>query len=159
MTGPRDWDKEMAEIDRLLAKGTPPAPASPAASSAPARSPQATAQPTARAVAAPAPPGTITRGHHVAGVWLRALLGVATAAALPFWPYVKACGTSLYLYLLATFAVILLGIWTMRGAWTHRRGVAHIAGLLVLLAGIGFAAIEILQRTSLAAVHLTWTCP
>jgi hypothetical protein len=150
MTAPRDWDKEMAEIDKLLAKG--PAPA---ASNVPA--PQGRdARP---APAVPPSTGVVTRGHHIAGVWVRALLGVAAAAALPFWPYAKSCGTMLYLYLLSTFAVIIVGAWTMRYAWTHRRGVAHVAGLFVLLAGITFAAVEILQRTTFAAVHLGWTCP
>ena len=65
----------------------------------------------------------------------------------------------LYLYLLATFTVIVVGIWTMRYAWTHRRGVAHVAGLLVMLAGMAFAGYEILERTSLVAVRLLWTCP
>lgn len=159
MTGPRDWDKEMAEIDRLLAKsGTPVAPATPAAPSMPTK-PARSGEPKSVAPGTASATAIVTRGHHIAGVWLRALLGVAAAAALPFWPYAKACGTMLYLYLLAIFAVIVVGIWTMRGAWTHRRGVAHVAGLLVLLAGLGFAAVEILQRTSLAAVRLAWTCP
>jgi hypothetical protein len=65
----------------------------------------------------------------------------------------------LYLYMLGTFAVIAAGIWAMRGAWTHRRGVAHIGGLLVLLAGLGFAAIEIIHRTGFAAGRLGWICP
>ena len=157
MTAPRDWDKEMAEIDRLLAKGGAPAspPASPPAVT-PARRADAPA-PAAKASTAAGVPQT--RGRHIAAVWFRALLGVAAAGALPFWPYGKACGTMLYLYLGATLAVIVVGIWTMRHAWTHRRGVAHVAGLLVLLAGLAFAAAEILQRTSLAAGRLSWTCP
>lgn len=156
MTGPRDWDKEMAEIDKLLAKDRPPA--TPSAPKAPVPSARE-GQPRSSVPVAQSATGIVTRGHHIAGVWVRALLGVAAAAALPFWPYAKSCGTMLYLYLLATFAVIVVGIWTMRYAWTHRRGVAHVAGLLVLLAGLTFAAAEILQRTSLVAVHLTWTCP
>jgi hypothetical protein len=153
MTGPRDWDKEMAEIDRLLAKGgTPVAPSTPAK---PARE----GAPRSPAPVAKSSTPVVTRGHHIAGVWLRALLGVAAAAALPFWPYAKSCGTMFYLYLGTTFAVIVVGSWTMRYAWTHRRGVAHVAGLFVLLAGLAFAAAEILQHTSLAAVRLTWTCP
>ncbi len=153
MTRPRDWDKEMAEIDKLLASGGPP-PAS-AASAVPARGGDAKA----RAPVAPTTTGVVTRGHHIAGVWVRALLGVAGAAALPFWPYAKSCGSMLYLYLLAALAVIVVGIWTMRYAWTHRRGVAHVAGLLVMLAGMAYAGFEILERTSVVAVRLLWTCP
>jgi hypothetical protein len=150
MTGPRDWDKEMAEIDKLLAKG-----GSPGTPGAPARE----GPPRSSAPAVQSTGVTVTRGHHIAGVWVRAFLGVAAAAALPFWPYAKSCGSMLYLYLLATFAIIVVGIWTMRYAWTHRRGVAHVAGLLVMLAGIAFAGFEILERTSLVAVRLLWTCP
>ena len=155
MTGPRDWDKEMAEIDKLLAKG--PEPASPA----PATPATRDARPAAPAAlqARPAPGPVATRRVHIAGVWVRALIGLAGAATLPFWPYPKGCGTMLYLYLAATFVVAAIGAWTMRYSWTHRRGVAHVAGLLAMVAGLGFAAIEILQRTHLAAAQLSWTCP
>lgn len=157
MTGPRDWDKEMAEIDKILAKG--PAPAAPGSSAVPARDTRQAQAPSAQP-AARSGGGTVqTRGVHVAGVWVRALVGVAGAAALPFWPYPDTCGTKLYLYLLATAAVTVVGAWTMRYAWTHRRGFAHVAGLLTFVAGLAFAAIEILQRTHLAAAPLTWTCP
>ncbi len=150
MTGPRDWDKEMAEIDKLMGSERPalPAGAAPVAR-------RESAAPVARD-AAPAP---MTRRRDTAGVWFRAVLGAAGAAALPFWPYAKSCGLPLYLYLIGTAGVIAAGIWTMRGAWTHRRGIAHSAGLLVLVAGLTLAALEIAQRTGFAAVRLTWTCP
>lgn len=152
MTGPRDWDKEMAEIDKIIASGKAP-PSSPA----PALSPAAPAS--RGVVAAPASGAPPTRHRDKLGVWARALLGVAGAGALPFWPYAKGCGLMLYLYLSAAAAIALMGVWTMRGAWKHRRGMAHVAGLLVLLAGLSFTAIEILQRTGYAAVRLGWTCP
>ena len=151
MTGPRDWDKELAEIDKVIATNRNPSPAPAALPAAAGRSVTATAAPTAATVA--------TRGRDKLGVWFRALLGIAGAAVLPFWPYAKGCGTMLFLYLGATLTVTLLGIVTMRSAWIHRRAVAHVAGLFVMMAGIAFAAIEILQRTSYAAVHLGWSCP
>jgi hypothetical protein len=80
-------------------------------------------------------------------------------AALPFWPRAHNCGIELYLYLAATAVVALWGIWIMHGAWKHRRALAHVGGLLVFLGGLGFTAIPIVQRTSFAAVRLTWTCP
>ena len=101
----------------------------------------------------------VTTGRHKFGVWLRAVIGIGGAVSLQLWPYGKTCGTMLYLYLAAAFAVTLFGAWTMRGAWTHRRGFAHIGGMLVFLAGLTFAAIQILERTSYAAVRLGWTCP
>jgi hypothetical protein len=153
MTEPRDWDKEMAEIDKVIAKAGPPAAQSPAAS--PARE----AQPRLSTPAVRSPGVTVTRRRDTAGVWFRALLGAAGAVALPFWPYGKTCGTMLYVYMIGTAAVIAAGIWAMRGAWIHRRGVAHIAGLLVLIAGVGLAAIEIVHRTAWAAGQLHWICP
>jgi hypothetical protein len=154
MTEPRDWDKEMAEIDKIIASGKapPPAPGVPAlpAGTAPARS----------SSPAPVASGPVqTRGRDKVGVWIRTLLGAAGAAALSFWPYGKTCGMMLYLYMLGTVGVIAAGIWAMRGAWTHRRGVAHIGGLLVLLAGLGLAALEIIHRTGFAAGRLGWICP
>ena len=154
MAEPRDWDKEMAEIDKIIASGKapPPAPSTPAlpAGSAPPRS--------ASPVAA-VPAQIRTRGRDKAGVWFRTLLGAAGAAALPFWPYGKTCGTMLYLYLVGTLGVIAAGIWAMRGDWIHRRGVAHVGGMLVLIAGLGLAAIEIIHRTGFAAGRLGWICP
>jgi len=153
MTEPRDWDKEMAEIDKIIASGKAPPPA-PAPQALPAGAPTRSSVP-----AAVASGPVETRGRDKVGVWFRTLLGAAGAAALPFWPYGKSCGVMLYVYLLGTLGVIAAGIWAMRGAWTHRRGVAHIGGLLVLLAGLGFAAIEIIHRTGFAAGRLGWICP
>jgi hypothetical protein len=153
MTGPRDWDKEMAEIDRLMAadKQAAPGPAPVARRDGPG--PAATPALPAGAQA------VVTRRRHTVGVWLRALLGVAGAVALPFWPYSRSCGPLLGLYLLGAGAVAAAGIWTMRGSWTHRRGVANSVGVLILLAGLGLMALEILERSGFAAVHRTWICP
>jgi hypothetical protein len=152
MTGPRDWDKEMAEIDKIIASGKASPAASPPAGGVPARAGQ-------QAPARPATATTVTRGRDKVGVWLRTLVGAGGAVALQLWPYAKGCGTMLYLYMLSTLAVTLLGAWAMRGAWVHRRGVAHVGGLLVFLAGLTFAAIQVLERTSYAAAPLGWTCP
>ena len=150
MTGPRDWDKELAEIDKVIANTRPQA-ASPAA--LPAPSPRAAAAPSAAPVATVA-----TRGRDKFVVWARALIGLGGAIALPFWPYGKSCGTMLYLYLLAALAVSAFGIWTMRASWTHRRGIAHVVGLITLLGGLSFAAFEIFEHTAFAATRLAWVC-
>lgn len=156
MSEPRDWDKELAEIDKIIASGKapPPAPGAPVPA-APARE----GQPRSGVPVASLPGQLQTRGRDKVGVWFRTLLGAAGAAALPFWPYGKTCGTMLYLYMVGTVAVIAAGIWAMRGAWIHRRGVAHTGGLLVLLAGLSLAAIEILHRTGAASGRLGWICP
>lgn len=153
MTDPRNWDKELADIDKLMATDRPPS-----TSNAPAKVGDGVGR--AAPVAAPRGAGSVTtRPRDTFGIWLRALLGILGAAALANWPYPKACGSMLYLYLAGVAAVIGIGGYTMRYAWTHRRGVAHVVGLLVLLAGVSLAALEILPRVGYAAVTRTWTCP
>ncbi len=152
MTGPRNWDKELADIDKVIASDK----ALPTGSAAPARvmgNDAGAMQQSSR------PMSPATRKRDLAWVWLRALIGIGAVAALPFWAYPKACGAFLYLYLAATSAVTLFGLWTMHGAWTHRRAMAHIGGFVVFLGGLSFTLIQILQRTSYAAVRLPWTCP
>lgn len=153
MTGPRDWDKEMADIDRLLASDKPQPPSAAPSGGAVVKSSGAPAvAPAAR------PSGTVSRPRDAVGVWLKVLLGALGGAALLYWPYGKSCGPSLYLYLLGVLAVVSAGVWAMRGAWTHRRGWAHIVGLLVFLLGCGLAAAEILPRVGYTTVAQSWTC-
>ncbi|MBK9549589.1 MAG: hypothetical protein IPO52_10940 [Gemmatimonadetes bacterium] len=102
---------------------------------------------------------TASRGRDTVFVWLIAILGVLGAVALYYWPYNKTCGTWLYGYLIGVAAVAGCGLMTMRSSWTHRRGLAHAVGLLTFLAGLAFAAAEILPRTGYAAESRTWTCP
>ncbi len=158
MTGPRDWDKEMAEIDKMIAadKAPPPAAPAPGAPQLPARSGMpapapASASPRAAPVAASRPRDTL-------GVWLKAILGALGLAALFVWPYGTTCGTPLYGFLAGASAVAAAGAWTMASAWSHRRGLAHIVGTLLLLGGLALVASEILPRTGYAAVAKTWTC-
>jgi hypothetical protein len=152
MTDPRNWDKELADIDKLMA-----ADRAPSGSSVPAKAGDGAGRPAPSRAAAQA--GTVTRPRDTLGIWLRALLGILGAAALAYWPYNKGCGGPLYLYLTGVAAILGMGLYTMRYAWTHRRGVAHSVGLLVLLAGLVLAAAEILPRTGYAAVSHPWTCP
>lgn len=154
MTGPRDWDKEMAEIDKIIASGKAvPATPNVPATNAPAPLGARAGVPTANA------PRTVTRKRDTAAVWFRVVLGAAAAVALPFWPYNRACGTMLYAYLLGGVAIAAAGIWAMRGAWVHRRGVAHVFGVLILMAGVALVALEVLHRTGFATVRLGWLCP
>ena len=156
MTGPRDWDKEMAEIDKMIAadKSPPPASPGPAAPQLPARS----GAPAAAPAAARTTPVATTRPRDTLGVWLKAILGALGLAALLVWPYGTTCGTPLYGFLAGAAAVAAAGAWTMGSAWSHRRGLAHIVGTLILLGGLALAASEILPRTGYTAVAKTWTC-
>ncbi len=161
MTGPRDWDKELADIDRLmgLPQGTTSGPPAP---SAPPTPPKATSSPPSASPRPPAPasaPGLVTRPRDALIVWLKAGLGGLGAAALTVWPYEKGCGLLLWVYLVGVVAVGGAGIWTMTASWRHRRGLAHVAGLIVLFAALALAAVEILPRVGYLQPTLPWVCP
>lgn len=142
---PRDWDRELADIDRLVAKqgappgsGTTPAPVSP-------RGPVS---------AGPTP----VRRRSVALTWFWVGLAVALGAALVLWPYQKACGLQLFFFLGAGGVTLIVGFLGAINSWTHRRGFAHVLSLLVILwAGI-VAARELLPRVGYAKAAQTWTC-
>jgi len=146
---PRDWDKEMAEIDKILAN-TPAAPppdrsrAGGAVAPAPARG---------RSVAAPA-------GRRAGlATWLRVGLGVALAAGMTQWPYFHACGPALFLYLGAVGMVGVTGVWGMVASWRNRMGLAHTVSVVVLLWGGILTAATVLPRTGYAKRTATWMCP
>ncbi len=162
MTGPRDWDKELAEIDRLMAKGGSAAPESQSAAPVKASAPvPAPAQPAGNRPAAPQSGGTVPSvASAVSGLrtWLVTLLGPIGAASLAIWPYQKACGLMLGVYLAGVLAVFGAGVWSMRWAWVSRRGAALIVGTLTLIASLVLAAAEVLPRTGYAAFTAGWVC-
>jgi hypothetical protein len=141
---PRDWDRELADIDRLVAKqGAPAGSPTPAPMSARAPLP-----------AGPAP----VRRRSVALTWFWVVLAIALALALVLWPYQKACGLQLFFFLGAAGVALIVGCLGALNSWAHRRGFAHILSLLVILwAGI-VAAREILPRVGYARDARTWTC-
>lgn len=152
MTGgqPRDWDKEMAEIDKIMAK-SPPAQLTERSSAA--------GPPTAVAPARSAPVASSTGRRAALATWLRVGLGVALAAGMTQWPYFHACGTALFLYLGALGMVGLSGVWGMITSWRHRMGLAHTISILVLLWGGILAAATVLPRNGYARLTATWMCP
>jgi hypothetical protein len=150
MTGPRDWDRELAKIDKAIERlpaGAPPAGGVPPAaggSAAPARTAGA-------GLPAPSRRETMT-------TWLRVVLVLALAAAMPFWPYPHACGSGLWLYVASASVVVLAGLWGAVSSWARRRPVAHVLSLLTVLWGLGLVAAEVLPRAGYAAKAATWTC-
>jgi hypothetical protein len=144
---PRDWDKELAEIDRLLAK-TPQGAA--AAPPKPAVQPKGGALPAARGGASK---------REVWGTWGRVLLGTLLAVGVTQWPYPHRCGVGLVLYLGVVGVVVLAGFWSAVVSWRRRIALAHIMSLAVIVAGLGIAAATILPRIGYARQALTWVCP
>ena len=153
MTGPpRDWDKEMAEIDKLIAK-TPPSATSGQGSGVrggPAALPAAQ-----RAAASPVARG----GRDALITWVKVLLGVGVAAAVGLaWPYAHVCGIPLYGYLAAAAGVVLVGLWGAVASWQSRKAFAHMLSLLAMLTGAVLVAKVFLDRSSYPKQPATWSC-
>lgn len=144
---PRDWDKELAKIDRAMAQMPAGAPAAGPARVAPAGT---------------APAAVITAGaigaRARAATWFRVLLTAALAVALPLWPYAHACGSGLWLYLAAVGVTGLSALWAAASAWRRRQGLAHFIALIALAAAVVLGAREVLPRTGYARATASWTC-
>jgi hypothetical protein len=150
---PRDWDKELAEIDKLIAAGAGDAPP-PAMPTARGRAPAA-----AGAGAAATPRGLAPAGGRAAlATWARLLLGILLGAAMTQWPYVHGCGLPLAAYLLGVMAVMVASGWSLVASWRARAALAHALALGLLLWGLALAAREVLPRVGYAAQTAGWVC-
>jgi hypothetical protein len=145
---PRDWDKELAAIDRAMER-------QPQLHAGSAR-PEAPSQSAAPVAAAPAG-APLARGA-TATAWLRVLLVLLLAGAMPFWPYGRGCGFGLFAYMAASGVVVLGGVWAAVSTWHRRRPMAHALALLVTLWGIGLVAAEVLPRIGYAKQAVRWAC-
>jgi hypothetical protein len=149
---PRNWDKELADIDRVIGKqGTPPP-----GSASPALPPAGTASPTPR-VATVVEPAIARRS--VALTWFWVGLAVLLSAALPLWPYGKTCGLQLFFYLGAAALAFLAGATGAVHSWRNRRGLAHLIALIVVVFAGVMGAREVLPRIGYAVQAETWLCP
>jgi hypothetical protein len=142
-TEPRDWDRELAKIDRVIARSPAPGADSGAPAAAPARTPA---------------PGGAATAFGVIATWLRVILGVVLAVGITQWPYPSACGVNLAVYLVAILAVVVAGLWSSISSWRRRLGWAHTLSLLVLLWGLFLLAREVLPRVGYARAVATWGC-
>lgn len=142
---PRDWDKELANIDKAMERqgSTPPAIGGGGPVSPPPRAGQV---------------GTGTTRGHIVLTWFWVLLALALAAVLLLWPYDKGCGLYLGLFLGAVGTTVVFGLLGAFSSWSHRRGIAHVTSLLVLVWAAVAAAREILPRTGYARQNLPWLC-
>ncbi|HEU5171697.1 MAG TPA: hypothetical protein VFU46_14210, partial [Gemmatimonadales bacterium] len=113
--------------------------------------------------AAPAPrtgggPAALPAAVGGGRTWARLLPVLALAAALPFWPYERACGSGLLFYLASVGVLTIAAVWCAAVAWKHRRALAHVAALLALLWGLVLASAEVLPRVGYAARAAAWLC-
>jgi hypothetical protein len=151
----RDWDKELAEIDKLMGKAPPPAP--PSAALPAARPKGAAHAPSAAPPVASASRG-VSRGTAL-GTWSRAIAGAVLAGAMTQWPYAHGCGGGLLLFTLAAGAVVVAGLWGAGASWRNRSAAAHVLSLVVTGWGIGLIAAVVLPRIGYAAIAQSWLCP
>ena len=148
--GPRDWDKELAQIDKLIAgsgQASPPAAAGPGpAPAAPRR--------------APAPASAPAAGGRGSGLftWVRLLLGLAVGIGITQWPYERGCGVLLFGYLAAVGGVIVAGLWSAVSSWRTRSRVAHVLSVALVFWGAVLGAREVLPRVGYAKTSATWLC-
>ena len=178
----RDWERELADIDRRLASVPDPAPEATGGARRPAPAPVAPgraehariepvrAEP--RLVAATPPPGRALGSpasvpgrrswRAQAALLLRLLAGAAVVAALIYWPYPAACGAGLAVYLGLVAALGLAGVATSTSAWRHRAPFVHVLGLAMVAAAAVLGAREVLPRVGYAVptagVPATWAC-
>jgi len=149
--GPRDWDKELAEIDKLIAAGGGAAPAAPAAAKgkgggAPAPAP------------APRPGGAPPQRRARIFTWVRLVLALTLGVAMTQWPYTHGCGVPLFAYLAAVAGVIVASIWSTVSSWRTRSSFAHFLSIGLLFWGASLAAREVLPRVGYAKQTSTWVC-
>ena len=149
--GPRDWDKEMAEIDKIIASGggAAPAPVVKAGKSG--------GQSPAPGGGAPAA-GARTSRRDAIFTWLRLTLGLAVGIGMTQWPYTHGCGLPLAGYLGGVATVIAAAWWSMVSSWKSRSGFAHFLSVALLFWGAALAAREVLPRIGYAKQAAGWRC-
>jgi hypothetical protein len=136
----RDWDREMREVDRLLAKlpdadptlgrGVPTVPVSPRAGHG-------------------AVHGTgigPARGGAWVTTWMRVCLGIALGVGMLVWPYAHACGVKLVFYLVGATTVTVAGMWSALSSWKRRLGWAHAFSIVLIIWGLALAGRQVLPR-------------
>jgi hypothetical protein len=153
MADSRDWDKEMAAIDKVIAKGGYVAPGG----AAPAPQGGGGGQAPAPAFTPSGAPPAGSRAWF--GIWIRTLLALALAFGLWVWPWTRFCGLNLYWFLGATTVLALAAIWVMIVGWKGRSALAHLLGFLMFGFAVWLGAAEILPRVGYAKLHRVWACP
>ena len=151
--GPRDWDKELADIDKLISSGAGDPPPLPAKAGA-KKSGAAAAPPTAQAGGGRLQAMRYSRAF----TWIRLGLAILLGVGMTQWPYTHGCGLPLYGYMAAVGAVVVASFWSMVSSWHSRSSVAHFLSIASLIWGLALAAREILPRIGYAKQAATWSC-
>lgn len=162
----RDWEKELAKIDKQLGAMSDEELAAftanvPAKAGAAPPAPAKGAKPAKGGTMAAAPAREqVTKAW---AVYARLLISVALGIGMVVWPYPSRCGVGLGAYLGAVTVVIASGIWSSVWTWRHRASRAHTLSLLLVLWGLILGSMEVLPRAGYAkpdANHpAQWSCP
>jgi len=131
----RDWDREMREVDKLLAK-------LPEADSTLGRG--VPTVPVSRH--GPVPPAGPARGRAWLTTWIRVGLGLALGVGMIAWPYAYSCGFKLVFYLIGATTVTVAGIWSALSSWRRRLGWAHALSIVLIIWGLALAGRQVLPR-------------
>ena len=151
--GPRDWDKELADIDKLIAAG--PAPTAPVQNQKQNQKNQVPES----VGRAPSGGGRLASLRYSATfTWIRLILALILGIGMTQWPYTHGCGMPLYGYMAAVGGVIVASFWSMVSSWKSRSGLAHALSIVLLFWGFGLAAREVLPRIGYAKQVATWEC-
>jgi hypothetical protein len=134
---PRDWDREMANIDKAMAKQPPVTTAPVQTGHSPMAAPR----------------------RLVALTWFWTGLAILLGVALLLWPYDKNCGIRLIFFIGAGVLALLAGVIGALNSWSHRRGLAHLLSLIVIVWSGVMVLREILPRVGYARESRDWTCP
>jgi hypothetical protein len=139
----RDWDREMREVDKLLAKlpdaeptlgrGVPTVPVSP--------------RPGIGSVGAS---GAVhigpARGRAWVTTWMRVGLSLALGVGMLVWPWPHPCGWGLVWYLIGATVVTVGGVWSALTSWKRRLGIAHTLSIILMIWGLALAGRQLLPR-------------
>lgn len=156
----RDWDKELAKIDKQLSSLSDDQLVAPQQRLIPGADvktrPAQQSAPAAPARPTEAPP---TRAW---AVYARLTISVALGVGMVLWPYPSRCGAWLAAYLAAVVVVVVSGIWSAVWTWRHRASHAHTLSLLLILWGLVLGSLEVLPRIGYAKPDLrhpaVWAC-
>jgi hypothetical protein len=144
----KQWDQEMAQVDRLLAKLPTYQPTKPHHGGDPTLKRSSGGQVTG------------VRGGTGAGMWIKVGLGLVLAAGVTAWPYSHVCGINLFSYFAAAGTVVIAGMWAGLASWRRRAGFAHVLALGVVMWGLGLVATVVLPRVGgRGQAGAIWFCP
>lgn len=158
----RDWDKELAKVDKQLASLSDEALLQPAGKQAGSGKKEAGSGVAKGRAPISADTGDVTTGFPW-GMYARLLLAVLLGVGMVVWPYERRCGIGLAGYLAAVVVVVASGVWSSIWTFRHRASRSHTLSLLIILWGLILGSIEVLPRVGYAKPDpqhpAGWSCP